>query len=76
MHVIMSSIRGIQMSVLRPNRPDSSPCVGRCSHNVGDEICRGCGRSIPEVRDWNQYSSEKKIEIKRLAGARLGSRHT
>ena len=72
----MFQIGVIQMSVLRPNQPDSSPCVGRCSHNVGDEICRGCGRSIPEVRDWNQYSSEKKIEIKRLAGARLGSRHT
>ncbi|WOF81911.1 DUF1289 domain-containing protein (plasmid) [Pseudomonas sp. FeN3W] len=64
------------MSVLRPNQPDSSPCVGRCSHNVGDEICRGCGRSIPEVRDWNQYSSERKIAVKHVAEARIAKRQS
>ena len=60
------------MSVSRPNKPDSSPCIGRCSHNVGDDICKGCGRTIPEVRDWNQYSSEQKIEVKAIARKRLG----
>ena len=59
------------MSVMRPNKPDSSPCRGMCSHNVGDDICRGCGRSIPEVRDWNQYTSEQKIEVKMIAKQRI-----
>lgn len=59
------------MSVMRPNRPDSSPCVGRCSHNVGDDICKGCGRTIPEVRDWNQLTSEQKIEVKAIAKGRI-----
>lgn len=61
----------LSMSVMRPNRPDSSPCVGRCSHNVGDIICIGCGRSIEEVRDWNQYDLEKKIEVKKIAKLRF-----
>lgn len=49
------------MSVL--SRPASTPCVGKCSHNVGDDICRGCGRTIPEVRDWNSYTPEQKAEV-------------
>ena len=46
-----------QMSVLsRPN----TPCRGLCSHNVGDYVCRGCGRTVEEVRDWNSYTSEQR----------------
>ena len=45
------------MSVLsRPN----TPCRGLCSHNVGDYICRGCGRTVEEVRDWNSYTPEQR----------------
>lgn len=39
------------------------PCVGRCSHNVGDDLCRGCGRTIDEVRDWNTYTPEVKAAL-------------
>ena len=28
-----------------------TPCVGLCSTTF-DAICRGCGRSADEVRDW------------------------
>lgn len=59
------------MSVLRPNGPDSTPCVGKCSHNVGGDVCTGCGRTVAEVRDWNRYSSEEKIEVKRICRERL-----
>jgi predicted Fe-S protein YdhL (DUF1289 family) len=60
------------MSVLRPNKPDSSPCRGICSHNVGGDVCTGCGRTVAEVRDWNLYSSEQKIEVKQECLRRLG----
>ena len=59
------------MSVMRPNKPDSSPCIGRCSHNVGDDICKGCGRTVDEVLYWNTYPSEKKIEVKQVAAGRI-----
>ncbi|MNG34445.1 hypothetical protein D3C84_1209260 [compost metagenome] len=59
------------MSVLRPNKPDSSPCVSLCSHNVGGDVCTGCGRTVEEVRDWNFYTSEEKIEVKRVCQLRL-----
>jgi predicted Fe-S protein YdhL (DUF1289 family) len=50
-------------------RPDT-PCVGRCSHCVGDEVCRGCGRTIEEVRDWNTYTHEQRKVAMRAAKER------
>lgn len=43
----------------------TSPCVGRCSCTLGDDVCRGCGRTFEQVRDWPFYSREKKVEITR-----------
>ncbi len=41
-----------------------SPCIGICSStNVGDDICRGCGRTAQEVIEWNTYTNEQKIAI-------------
>ena len=41
-----------------------SPCIGICSTtNVGDDVCRGCGRTAMEVIEWNSYTDQKKIEI-------------
>lgn len=61
------------MSTRSPrNSPTGSPCVGRCTAtSLGDEICRGCGRTAEEVRDWNTYDSEQKMRVKELAHGRL-----
>jgi predicted Fe-S protein YdhL (DUF1289 family) len=46
-----------------------SPCVGICSTtNVGDDICRGCGRTAVEVIDWNGYTDQEKIAINKRLG--------
>lgn len=57
------------MSVLRPR---TTPCIGRCSHNVGDDLCKGCGRTIEEVRDWNTYSTEQKLQKMEELKQRMG----
>lgn len=44
------------------SRPRTTPCIGRCSHNVGDDICKGCNRTIAEVRDWNTYTPDEKVQ--------------
>ena len=36
------------------------PCIGRCTTTTGDHICKGCGRTVEEIRDWNTYPPEKK----------------
>ncbi len=57
------------MSVLGKRTIHSSPCVGICSATaLGDSICKGCGRTAEEVRDWNGYDNVKKERInKRLS---------
>ncbi|KAF0812757.1 hypothetical protein IGB42_02599 [Andreprevotia sp. IGB-42] len=44
------------------NRP-SSPCVAVCSTALGDDICRGCGRSFFEVANWVMMSEEEKNAV-------------
>lgn len=43
----------------------NSPCVGVCSTSMApfDEICRGCGRNIDEIREWESYSEFEKKKI-------------
>ena len=37
---------------------DDNPCIGICSATQwGDAICRGCGRTATEIRDWNTLPS-------------------
>lgn len=43
-------------------RPDS-PCVARCSTALGDDMCRGCGRSFVEVANWVCYGAEEKERV-------------
>ena len=49
------------MSIL--GNSETVACKGVCSHAVGDDVCRGCGRTVEQVRDWNSYSREQKIDI-------------
>ncbi|MFZ5842789.1 MAG: DUF1289 domain-containing protein [Pseudomonadota bacterium] len=48
----------------------ASPCIGVCSTVLGDEICRGCGRSFEEVLNWHQFSDEQKRAINRRLAER------
>lgn len=41
-----------------------TPCIGVCSATaLGDEICRGCGRTFDEVILWNTFTDEQKKAI-------------
>lgn len=42
-----------------------SPCIGRCSTHLGDNVCRGCHRTNEEVINWVKYENEEKILINR-----------
>lgn len=36
-------------------------CRNKCSTSVGGAVCRGCGRTIEEIRDWPGMTDEQKI---------------
>ena len=47
-----------------PNNLSETPCVGRCTTSVipFDDVCKGCGRTVAEIRDWGSYTElEKKL---------------
>lgn len=46
-----------------------NPCVNHCTATtLGDDICKGCGRTFEEVVNWIHYTDEQKTEInKRLS---------
>ena len=48
-----------------------NPCVGVCSTTTGDAVCRGCGRTVDEIRDWNSYTRPGKLLVKSRLAARL-----
>jgi predicted Fe-S protein YdhL (DUF1289 family) len=42
----------------------NSPCVGVCSTSMApfDEQCKGCGRTVDQIRDWETYRDfDKKL---------------
>ena len=39
--------------------PDT-PCIAICSTSQGDDICKGCGRSVDEVQRWPGMSPAEK----------------
>ncbi|HWU33864.1 MAG TPA: DUF1289 domain-containing protein [Methylovorus sp.] len=46
----------------------SSPCIGVCAMNEETGLCEGCFRTIDEIREWWDMSSQQRHEVKeRLA---------
>lgn len=37
-----------------------TPCIGVCSVSQGDDMCRGCGRTLDEIRDWGKYDDNRR----------------
>ncbi|MBL8332621.1 MAG: DUF3717 domain-containing protein [Rubrivivax sp.] len=42
--------------------PDS-PCIAICSTSQGDAVCKGCGRSFEEVRQWTAMTPGAKRAV-------------
>lgn len=54
--------KDLQLNTLLHSQTDS-PCIGYCSTALGDDVCRGCGRTFEEVTFWNVYSDEEKKAV-------------
>jgi predicted Fe-S protein YdhL (DUF1289 family) len=51
--------------------PTSSPCRGKCTTCYGGDFCKGCGRTVAQIRDWNTYTDQQKIAVKAESAARV-----
>jgi uncharacterized protein len=49
--------------------PDS-PCIAICSTSQGDAVCKGCGRTFEEVRQWTALGAiDKRTVWRRISAA-------
>jgi len=60
--------------VTMSDAPPASPCLGICLMDPATRMCRGCLRTIDEIRAWYDASAaEKRAILARLDQRRLGT---
>jgi len=65
-----------KISGAMPERPDS-PCIAICSTTAGDDICRGCGRTLEEISNWIFMGpDEREVVWRRIETERTALRYT
>ena len=59
--------------VTASDAPPASPCLGICLMDPATRTCRGCLRTIDEIRAWYEASAaEKRAILARLDQRRHG----
>lgn len=53
----------MSISITGQRQDTASPCIGICSTGLGDEVCRGCGRTFFEVTNWALFDDAQKRAI-------------
>lgn len=43
--------------------PVPSPCQSICSMDEQNGLCRGCWRTLPEIAQWSQASTESRRQV-------------
>jgi len=43
--------------------PIETPCVNICDIDRPTGLCRGCGRSVPEIARWSALTSDERRRI-------------
>jgi len=60
--------------VTASDAPPASPCLGICLMDPATRMCRGCLRTIDEIRAWYDASAaEKRVILARLDQRRRGT---
>jgi predicted Fe-S protein YdhL (DUF1289 family) len=59
------------MMVSASDAPPASPCLGICLMDPATRMCRGCLRTVDEIRAWYEASAaEKRAILARLDARR------
>jgi predicted Fe-S protein YdhL (DUF1289 family) len=45
-----------------------SPCVQLCTVDKETNKCKGCDRTLEQIRDWSRYSDEQRMDIMKELG--------
>ena len=50
----------------------ASPCIGVCTMSEATGYCQGCYRTMDEIRDWWDMTSEQKRDVLSVLDQRMG----
>lgn len=59
----MTNIRG-------DRKPWDSPCKRNCTTQFGGDVCKGCGRTVEEIRIFNSQDRDSRMAINERAKKR------
>jgi len=45
-----------------------TPCVGICKIDNETQICKGCNRTVEEIRMWSRYTDLERMDVMRRLG--------
>lgn len=45
-----------------------TPCVSLCVVDRETNKCKGCGRTLDEIRKWSTFSDEERMEVMKKLG--------
>ena len=45
-----------------------TPCVLLCVVDKETNKCKGCGRTLEQIRLWSKYSDEERMEVMKKLG--------
>jgi hypothetical protein len=48
-----------------------TPCVGICHVDRTSGLCRGCGRTLPEIARWSRLDSPERLSIMATLAQRM-----
>ena len=45
-----------------------TPCVQLCTVDKDTNKCKGCGRTLDQIRNWSRYTDEERMEVMKELG--------
>jgi len=57
--------------MMEKNHPSDmyiTPCKSICQLNAAQNICKGCGRSIEEIRKWPRMTYYERMKVMKRLG--------
>jgi len=45
-----------------------TPCVQLCVVDKETNKCKGCGRTLDQIRDWSKYTYEQRMHVMKELG--------
>ena len=61
--VLLATKAEVALVWAEPEEPVASPCINVCRMTEDRSHCKGCFRTIDEIRAWSKADAEQRLQI-------------